>query len=246
MIRLDVLMVARGLAKSRTMCERLIKEGFVTVNGEPAKKPSQCVRPFDAVEVLQNHLTRYVSRGGLKLERALGEFSVHVLGKCAFDFGSSTGGFCDCLLKHGALKVYAVDVGKSQLDASLLSDARVCVLEETDARTLTTEQIPTPCDLGVMDVSFISQAKLYESCARHLKPGADLITLYKPQFEVGRAYIGKGGIVRESRAVEEAFETLCKQAEDHGLEFLKKIPSPIRGGDGNEEWLLHFVRKSYV
>ncbi len=243
MIRLDLLMVARALAPSRTLASRLIEGGFVTVNGTVAKKASQNVRPYDRVEVLENHLDQYVSRGGLKLEHALRTFSIHALGKTAFDFGASTGGFCDCLLKHGVLRVYAVDVGSAQLHEKIRGDVRVTVLEQTDARDLTEREIPEICDLGVIDVSFISQGKLYESAARFLRPGGELVTLYKPQFEVGRSFIGKGGIVRPCPAVEEAFQALCRQAEAFGLQFQSKTDSPILGGDGNREALLYFVKK---
>ncbi|MBR6529848.1 MAG: TlyA family RNA methyltransferase [Clostridia bacterium] len=245
-MRLDVYLVECGKVKSRTLAARLIEEGAVSVCGKVAKKPSEKVNEGDEVTVMNNELCRYVSRGGLKLEAALTAFSLDVTGLRAFDFGSSTGGFTDCLLKHGAAHVYSVDVGRSQLVESVKCDARVSVLEETDARTVTEEHLGEKCDLGVMDVSFISQSLLYPSCAHNLKTGGFLVTLYKPQFEVGRQYVGKGGIVKDLRAVERARETLVEKAALCGLKFVKHIPSPILGGDGNYEELLYFVRCEHV
>lgn len=241
-MRLDLLLVGRGLCGSRTLASRLIRQGFVTVNGKTAQKSAQDVSVFDRVELLENHLSRYVSRGGLKLEKALDAFGIFVLGKTAFDFGASTGGFCDCLLSRGVRKLYAVDVGTGQLHETIRTDVRVVVLEQTDARALTEEEIDTPCDLGVMDVAFISQALLYPAAARFLKEGADLITLFKPQFEVGRENVGKGGIVRKQEAVQSALSRLICAAQAAGLHHLESVPSPIRGADGNEEILLHFRR----
>lgn len=246
MSRLDVALVERGLAASRTLAARLIAEGAVRVCGTVVKKASASVAPTDEITLAQSDVLRFVSRGGLKLAAALDAFSVSAAGKCAFDFGASTGGFTDCLLSRGACHVYAVDVGRAQLHASLRDDCRVTLLEQCDCRTLTEREIPAPLPLGVMDVSFISQGLLYEACARFLTEGADLITLYKPQFEVGRAHVGKGGLVRSARAVEEARDALLLRAEACGLACSGQIESPILGGDGNREYLLHFRRRRYV
>lgn len=246
MSRLDLALVEQGLVRSRTLAARLISSGFVTVNGKAVQKPSYPISSGDTLSVLENELTHFVSRGALKLEHALIKFKIEVSGKTVFDFGASTGGFCQCLLEHGAARVYAVDVGKHQLAPEIREDPRVVCLEETDARALTERQIPEPCDLGVMDVSFISQGLLYEACARCLLPGADLIALYKPQFEVGRENVAKGGIVRDRRAVQLARAALIERAALCGLKFQENTESPILGGDGNREELLHFVRKSHV
>ncbi|MBP3685483.1 MAG: TlyA family RNA methyltransferase [Clostridia bacterium] len=241
-MRLDVCLVERGLAKSRTLASRLIADGSVTVGGKVIKKASFSVSDTDEVAVAESELLRYVSRGGLKLEAALDAFDLDVRDFVCFDFGSSTGGFCDCLLQRGIRKVFAVDVGKSQLDEKIRSDARVVCMEETDARWLSSEVLGEECDLGVMDVSFISQSLLYPAAANCLKENAPFVTLFKPQFEVGRSHVAKGGIVKDVRARETAFETLLTAAKQSGLRFVKRIPSPIPGGDGNYEELLLFLR----
>ena len=241
-MRLDVCLVERGLAKSRTLASRLIADGSVSVGGRVVKKASYAVSESDEVTVGENELFRYVSRGGLKLCAALDAFELDVRDLTCFDFGSSTGGFCDCLLQKGVRRIFAVDVGKSQLDETIRTDARVVCMEETDARGLSAELLGEACDLGVMDVSFISQSLLYPAAARCLKEGAHFVTLFKPQFEVGKSHIAKGGIVRDARAREAAFETLVLAAANSGLRFVKRIPSPILGGDGNYEELLLFLR----
>lgn len=241
-MRLDVCLVERGLAKSRTLAARLIEEGSVKVNSVPAKKASLSVSETDEIVVEESVLCRFVSRGGLKLSAALSAFEVGVFGLRAFDFGASTGGFTDCLLQAGAAHVFSVDVGQSQFSESLRGDSRVTVLEKTDARTLDLTAEHGKMDLGVMDVSFISQSLLYESCARNLKNGARLITLFKPQFEVGREHVAKGGIVKDARARDAARTRLIEQAAAFGLQYEAHVPSPILGGDGNAEELICFVR----
>ena len=185
-MRLDVCLVERGLAKSRTLASRLIADGSVSVGGRVVKKASYAVSESDEVTVGENELFRYVSRGGLKLCAALDAFEPDVRDLTCFDFGSSTGGFCDCLLQKGVRRIFAVDVGKSQLDETIRTDVRVACMEETDARGLSAELLGEACDLGVMDVSFISQSLLYPAAARCLKEGAHFVTLFKPQFEVGK------------------------------------------------------------
>ncbi len=238
-MRLDVALVERGLIKSRTLASRLVAEGSVTVNSRTVTKASFQVDEEDEILVSESELCRFVSRGGLKLSAALRTFCIDVQGARAFDFGASTGGFTDCLLQAGAAHVFAVDVGKSQFSEELRASARVTVLEETDARTLTLDE---PADLGVMDVSFISQSLLYESCARNLKSGAHLVALFKPQFEVGRQFVAKGGIVRDERAKAQARKTLIEKAASFGLRYEAHVESPILGGDGNREELICFVR----
>lgn len=240
-MRLDVELLSRSLAKSRTLAARLVEEGAVSVNGTVVTKPSFSVTQTDEIVVSDTPLCRFVSRGALKLAAAIEAFDLAVEGKTAFDFGASTGGFTDCLLQNGVRHVFAVDVGKSQLDERLRGDARISVMEETDARTLVIEG-GAHCDLGVMDVSFISQALLYESCALNLSSGGVLVTLYKPQFEVGRVHISKGGIVRDRKIVDAVRGELIEKAAAFGLVYQNRIPSPILGGDGNYEELLLFVR----
>ena len=243
MPRLDVYLLNQGYCRSRSLGAKLVKEGFVFVNGSPADKPSLEIFEDDRVEILENSLTRYVSRGGLKLEAALKEFEVSPDGYVCADIGASTGGFTDCLLQHGAAKVYAVDSGSEQLHPSLRDNVCVVSMENTNARFLDESIIP-PVDLAVMDVSFISQKLLYPAVVKILKDGGDLISLIKPQFEVGPELVGKGGIVRQEKARLECIETLRTAAEKHGLHLIKTVPSPITGGDGNVEYLglFHLAR----
>lgn len=245
-MRLDLYLVEKNLAKSRTLAARLIQQGAVSVNGRVVKKASCSVGEQDCVQLAPSELVRYVSRGGLKLEQALCTFGISPKGLVCFDFGASTGGFCDCLLQHGARKIFAVDVGKSQLDDSLRADERIICMEETDARLFSDVPPDELCELGVMDVSFISQSLLYPAAARCLVAGGKLVTLFKPQFEVGKSHVGKGGIVHDVAAREAAFAALCAAAEQSGLRFVRRVASPILGGDGNYEELLLFLRNDYV
>lgn len=244
MPRLDRTLVDRGLAVSRTLAARLIREGSVLVNGIAATRPALEVGDGDGIVLRDNPLTRYVSRGGLKLEKALDVFAADPAGLVCADIGASTGGFTDCLLQRGAAKVYAVDSGTDQLHPSLRGDERVISLENVNARELDESLMPR-VDLAVMDVSFISQAKLYPALTRILKPGAVLIALIKPQFEVGRGKIGKGGVVRDEKAKRACIEALRDAAAAERLTLLDVIPSPIPGGDGNEEFLalFHFEKE---
>ena len=239
MPRLDRTLLDRGLASSRTLAARLIREGCVLVNGAPADKPAREILPGDEIVLRESPLTRYVSRGGLKLEAALRSFAIDPSGLVCADVGASTGGFTDCLLQHGAAKVYAVDSGTDQFHPSLRQDARVVSLENVNARELDTDTVP-PADLVVMDVSFISQSKLYPALARIIKPGGALVTLIKPQFEVGRSKVGKGGVVRDEKAKKACIEALREAAALSGLTMEQVIPSPLLGGDGNEEFLALF------
>ena len=239
-MRIDEYIKAEGLAASRSRAKMLIDEGAVTVNGIPVTKASYEVREGDAVRVLD---LPYVSRGGLKLEAALSAFSLSVRDAVALDVGASSGGFTDCLLQNGASLVYAVDSGKGQLVPSLLSDPRVVSMEGYNARYMKPEDFPRTPNFAVMDVSFISQTLILPSLVAALPQGATLITLIKPQFEVGRAHVGRGGIVRDEKAREAAVARVLDAARILGLESRGVITSPIRGGDGNIEFLAYFIKK---
>jgi len=234
--RIDQLLVERGLAESRQKAQALILAGQVLVNGEKAAKAGHAVAPDAKLEVLLP--LRYVSRGGLKLEGALKHFGIDVTGKVCLDVGSSTGGFTDCLLQHGAARVYAIDVGKGQLDWKLRNDPRVVLHEQVNARYLTTEQVPEPAGFAVCDVSFISVTRILPVLPPLLTGTAEVVILIKPQFEVGKGQVGKGGIVRDP----ELHQSACNKVEEAAqrLGFRTAImESPILGAEGNKEFLLH-------
>ena len=236
-MRLDLYLAEQGLAVSRAKAQAMIKDGSVRVNGASVLKASFEVSAADEVSVVPNDVQKYVSRGGLKLEAALKAFSVSPCGLVALDVGASSGGFTDCLLQHGAEYVYAVDSGTGQLHPSLLADERVCSMENTNARYLTAEAFSKPIQFAVMDVSFISQALLFPMLHAVLASGSLLITLIKPQFEVGRAYLGKNGIVKDKKVRQKALESVLQSAEQVGFEVVDRMESPITGGDGNVEYL---------
>ena len=242
MIRADVLVALYGHAASRTLAAKLIAEGRVFADGELVKKPSQPLTEFCRIEVKDSPLTRYVSRGGLKLEEALQRFDISVRGAVCLDIGASTGGFTDCLLKHGAAKVYAVDVGTAQLHPSLRFDKRVVCMENTNARDLGLGDFSPLPQAAVMDVSFVGQSAFYPVLAALLPVGAAVVTLIKPQFEVGRENVGKNGIVRNEKAVLRVLDSLGLAAEAAGLARMGLIDSPITGGDGNREYLQYLKR----
>ncbi len=241
-MRLDRFLTERGDVGSRTQAQEAIRRGFVSVNGTVIGKPSFEVGESDDVLCRAESLCRYVSRGGLKLEAALAAFPVDPAGRICADIGASTGGFTDCLLQHGAARVYAIDAGHGQLHPSLRSDPRVVGREDCNARSLSRKEIPEPVSLAVMDVSFISQTKIYPALLSVMAEDAVLISLIKPQFEIGRAGIGKGGIVRDEAKRLEAVELVCRAASAVGLSRYGVTPSPIRGGDGNAEFLACFFR----
>ena len=242
MTRLDQYLYDNGYCRSRSLGAKLIRAGFVFVDGRECTKPSEKVSPESVVEIYENPLTRYVSRGGLKLEAALRDFEVDPKGALCIDIGASTGGFTDCLLQHGAKKVYAVDSGSEQLHASLKENDCVVSMENTNARFLDESKVPV-ADLVVMDVSFISQSLLYPAVAKILSPKGSFISLVKPQFEVGRENVGSGGIVRNEKKRLECIEKLREEAAKHGLVMKNTIPSPIAGGDGNTEYLALFCKE---
>lgn len=238
-MRLDLFLSSNGYVETRTKAQELIKSGSVTVNGKTVTKASFDVTDVDGVECRTDLVCPYVSRGGLKLQAALDEFNIDVKNAVCLDIGASSGGFTDCLLKRGAKKVYAVDSGSGQLHPSLRRDERVISLENVNARYMSGKEIPEEIDIAVMDVSFISQTKLYQSIIPLLKEKAVLITLIKPQFEVGRSGVGKGGLVRDIKKRKEAVDSVIDFASCVGLETLGVIESPIKGGDGNTEYLAH-------
>ncbi len=237
-LRLDRLLVDRGLAESRERGQALILAGQVLVNGQKVEKAGSLV-PVDVDLRILGEQMPYVSRGGLKLEAALREFSIYVTGATALDVGASTGGFTDCLLQHGAKKVYAVDVGYGQMAWKVRQDPRVVVIERTNIRDIDPALIPEKVDIIVIDVSFISLEKVIPSVLRFLNADGGITALIKPQFEVGKGQVGKGGIVRDETARTAAVEKVKTVFQNAGLAVQGIIPSPITGQDGNVEYLIH-------
>ncbi len=243
LVRLDRLLAERGIAESREKGQALILAGQVLVNGRKLDKAGAQV-PVDADLRVLGEQMPYVSRGGLKLEAALDHFQIAVDGWTALDIGASTGGFTDCLLQRSCRRVYAIDVGYGQMAWKLRQDPRVVVIERTNVREIDPGLIPEPVDIAVIDVSFISLEKVIPPVARFLKPLAALVALIKPQFEVGKGQVGKGGIVRDEAAREAAKERIEAFVAEQGFEVKGVIPSPITGQDGNVEYLLYAVRTS--
>ncbi|NMC02278.1 MAG: TlyA family RNA methyltransferase [Chloroflexi bacterium] len=231
--RLDVLLVARGLAESRSLAQRLIGAGEVLVDGRVVDKPGAQV-PMTATLTLAAR-PRFVSRGGEKLDAALERFAIPVAGRVAADIGASTGGFTDCLLQRGALRVYALDVGYGQLAWTLRQDPRVVVLERTNARYVTA--LPERVDLIVSDVSFISVRLIYPTAVRWLREGGEIVSLIKPQFEAGRAQVGKGGVVRDPAVHRQVLVEVCAALAELGLGLRGLMVSPLLGPAGNLEFL---------
>jgi 23S rRNA (cytidine1920-2'-O)/16S rRNA (cytidine1409-2'-O)-methyltransferase len=240
--RLDLALVARGLVATRAKARDLIARGEVTVNGLVVSKAAMGVRKGQAVAV-NAQAAAQVSRGAVKLAAALDHFGLDVAGRVALDVGASTGGFTQMLLERGTARVYAVDVGKGQLHATLAGDPRVVSLEACDARTLDRTLVPEPIDAIVADVSFISLTKALPAALALAATGCWLVALVKPQFEVGRDGLGKGGIVRDAALRERALADVLKWlAAQPGWTVLGTVPSPIEGGSGNVEYLLAAVR----
>ena len=234
--RLDRLMVDRGLAESREKAQALIMAGEVRLNGQKAAKPGQAVEPEAAIEVLAR--SPYVSRGGYKLAGALAHWGIAVAGEVCVDIGSSTGGFTDVLLQAGAARVHAVDVGAGQLDWKLRTDPRVVLHEGINARDLAPEEIGEPAGVVTCDVSFISATLIVGAAARLLRAGGRMVILVKPQFEVGRGQVGKGGIVRDPELHRAACERVERAVRELGFQT-EMIESPIAGTEGNKEFLLY-------
>src|SRR6267378_7128142 len=226
--RVDKLLVERGLAVSRTKAQAMVMAGAVLVNEQRINKPSDLVAPNAEIRIKggDDPASRYVGRGGLKLEAALREFHIRVEGLTCLDVGASTGGFTDCLLQHGASKVISIDVGHNQIDWRLRTDSRVEVREGINARYLTPDDFPGRFELVVMDVSFISATKIMPAIVSLLTDAGQLITLIKPQFEVGRGEVGKGGIVRDSQKHARVIDEVNRAAKDLGLLVRNVIESP--------------------
>ena len=234
--RLDVLLTERGLQESRQKAQATIMSGLVFVSGQRVDKPGTAVPNAAPIEIRGNTL-KYVSRGGLKLEKAMAEFPISLEGRICGDIGASTGGFTDCMLQNGAAKVYAVDVGYGQLAWKLREDPRVVCMERTNARYLTHEQIPDELDFASIDVSFISLKLILPVVANILKDGGRVVSLVKPQFEAGKEKVGKKGVVRDPAVHREVLEHYLHHAAEAGFGVLGLTYSPIRGPEGNIEYL---------
>jgi len=240
--RLDLLVVERGLAESREKAQAMILAGEVRVNGSRSEKAGALIANDARIEV-SGTSGKYASRGGLKLEGALEDFGIDAGGKICLDIGASTGGFTDCLLQHGARRVYAVDVTPQQMAWRLVQDARVTQIK-ANARNLRPEQIPEPAGLVTTDVSFISVAKVLPAVVAAAGPNAEFLILVKPQFELDRGDIGRGGIVREAALHERAVERVRAAAEAAGLRVEGVRPSRLTGAEGNQEFFLHAKRNT--
>ena len=237
--RLDVALVARGLAPTRERAQALILAGRVAVDGRPATKAGQPVSD-DAALAVAEPPHPYVSRGGVKLAAALDHFGIDPAGKTCLDVGASTGGFTDCLLQRGAARVYAVDVGHGQLDARLRADPRVVLREKVNARSLSEADVPERVEVAVADVSFISLRLVLPAMAARVAPGGTIVALVKPQFEAGRGEVPRGGVVRSEATRRRVVEEVAEAGRALGLGVLGVVPSPIVGARGNAEFLLGF------
>jgi 23S rRNA (cytidine1920-2'-O)/16S rRNA (cytidine1409-2'-O)-methyltransferase len=242
--RIDKLLMDRGLALSRTRAQALVMAGVVLVDEQLVNKPSELFNPNSNIRIKTdgNPASRYVSRGGLKLEAALRDFEIVVAGLACLDVGSSTGGFTDCLLQHGAQRVVAIDVGHNQFEWRLRNDPRVELREGVNARYLKPEDFEAKFDLATIDVAFISATKILPAIVPLLVEQGKIITLIKPQFEVGKGEVGKGGIVKDPLQHQRVIAEVNAVAEALGLEVSGVIESPIHGADGNKEFLALYTR----
>ena len=239
--RLDVLLVEQGYAETRTKAQAIIMSGMVYVEGQKADKPGVSYEEHVSIDV-RGAACPYVSRGGLKLEKALRNFGVDPTGYVCSDSGASTGGFTDCLLQQGAKKVFAIDVGYGQLDWKIRSDPRVVVMERTNVRYVTPEQLGEPLDLSVIDVSFISLRIVLPVIKTFLKPGqGQVLCLIKPQFEAGKEKVGKKGVVREPAVHQEVLDDFVALTKEIGFTILGLTFSPVKGPEGNIEFLAHLT-----
>jgi 23S rRNA (cytidine1920-2'-O)/16S rRNA (cytidine1409-2'-O)-methyltransferase len=241
--RLDVLLVERGLVTSREKAKALIMAGDVFVNGQREDKPGTSFQEDKIKNIeVKGATIPFVSRGGLKLDKAVKTFELDFTGFTCMDIGASTGGFTDCMLQNGASKVYSVDVGHGQLDWKLRSDERVVCMEKTNFRYLTRDQIDDDIDFASCDVSFISLTRILVPARKLLKDGAQMVVLIKPQFEAGRDKVGKKGVVRDKKVHEEVINRIVDFADAVGFKILHLDYSPIRGPEGNIEYLLHLEK----
>ena len=241
--RLDVLLVKKGLAPSREKAKAVIMAGSVYVDGQKEDKAGSVFDEESAQIEVRGHALPYVSRGGLKLEKALKVFPITLTDKICMDIGASTGGFTDCMLQNGAAKVYSVDVGYGQLDWKLRQDDRVVCMEKTNFRYMTPEDIPDVLDFASVDVSFISLDKILTPAYALLKEQGEMVALIKPQSEAGREKVGKKGVVRDPKVHEEVISRIVRHADEVSFEVLDLSYSPIRGPEGNIEYLIH-LRKN--
>ena len=240
--RLDVLLVKRGLARSREKAKTMVLAGGVLVDGKQADRAGGRVLVSAEIEVRPEASAKYVSRGGLKLEKAVAAHGIALAGRICMDVGSSTGGFTDCMLQNGAARVFAVDAGTDQLAEKLRQDARVVSMERTNIRYVKPEDIGEPVDFVSIDVAFISLTLVLAPVRALMKPGAELVALIKPQFEAGREKVGKKGVVRSRKVHEEVLDRIVQYAAQLGFLLLHLDYSPIRGPEGNIEYLLHARR----
>jgi 23S rRNA (cytidine1920-2'-O)/16S rRNA (cytidine1409-2'-O)-methyltransferase len=236
-MRIDVALVQKGIAKSRTQAQEFIRNNAVLINNVPCKKASEKVEETDVLTFVGEKPT-YVGRGGYKLEAAINLFSIDVCGKICLDIGASTGGFTDCMLQNGAKLVYAVDTGTDQLDEQLRHDTRVVSLEQTDIRDCK-DKIPQKADFAAADVSFISLKKIIPFIPPLLKSDANVLLLVKPQFEAGKRYLGKNGVIKDEKLRLTIVQDIIDFAKNHDFRFINQSPCPIRGKDGNQEYLLY-------
>lgn len=242
--RLDVLLVKRNLAESREKAKAIIMSGIVYVDGQKEDKAGTAFEDTVSIEVRGNTL-KYVSRGGLKLEKAMTHFGLTLDGKICMDVGSSTGGFTDCMLQNGAVKVYAVDVGHGQLAWKLRNDERVVCMEKTNIRYVTPEDINDVLDFASVDVSFISLTKVLGPAKMLLKEDGEMVCLIKPQFEAGREKVGKKGVVRDKKVHLEVIEKILNFAGETGFTPVGLDYSPVKGPEGNIEYLVYLKKGSY-
>ncbi len=240
-VRLDTAIFEQGYAESREKAKALIMAGVVYVNNQKADKPGLTLKPNDILEVRGSGL-KYVSRGGLKLEKAMQNFGLDLTGKICADIGASTGGFTDCMLQNNAKKVYAIDVGYGQLAWKLRTDMRVVNLERTNFRYVTQEQIPEELDFASIDVSFISLTLIVPVLKTLLKSGGQAVCLIKPQFEAGKDKVGKKGVVRDTAVHEEVVERITQKMLEFGFSVLHLDFSPVKGPEANIEYLVHICQ----
>ena len=240
--RLDVLLVEQGFATSREKAKAIIMSGSVFVNGQREDKAGTTFDPAKSTIEVKGHTLKYVSRGGLKLEKAMAQFGIRLEEKVCMDIGASTGGFTDCMLQNGATKVYSVDVGHGQLAWSLRNDERVVCMEKTNFRYLTREDIQDDLDFASVDVSFISLSKILLPARKLLKDHGQMVCLIKPQFEAGKDKVGKKGVVREQSVHQEVIEKIYTLADILGFQILGLEYSPIKGPEGNIEYLIYIEK----